>query len=56
MLSVLIYLKVKTEFAVNTNAYFWGFLKAELVKEAFAALRQLLCTAESSAKPSDVRL
>ena len=29
-------------------------LKAELVKKAFDALRQLLCTAETTAKPSDV--
>ena len=33
-----------------------AFLKAELVKKAFVALRQLLSTAESSAKPSDVCL
>ncbi|CAB3987279.1 Adenylyl cyclase-associated 1 [Paramuricea clavata] len=30
--------------------------QAQLVKKAFAALRQLLCTAESSAKPSDASL
>ena len=30
--------------------------QAELVKKGFGALRQLLCTAESSAKPSDANL
>ena len=41
---------------INIMLFCSSLVKAQLVKKAFEALRQLLCTAESSAKPSDVCL
>ncbi|XP_028406083.1 adenylyl cyclase-associated protein 1-like [Dendronephthya gigantea] len=47
---VAAYLELSAKIGGDVNT------QAELVKKAFAALRQLLCTAESSAKPSDANL